>query len=300
MRVTHSGRLQDLCEAYEKFTRNPTKIHRPTMGRTTLYSSGTKDIIPEVEHGLFNEMIVFRREAGPKASLRSALSLLTALRGAIQKHSPDPVPEYLSGHAPGSTPENPVRSENPHVALVPLPFIDAQYAAGEILGLALLLPKTLTAGERKQCWDVVSSITELVMPWGRWMISLADAEENRRALQPKTWNRPHQVWSTVTPFVFDRYPRDPYGEEAKQIVRAAFVRVGLPESCELDLHYNSWHLGVPKAALFSPAPARPGKPQRYHCHVWTRFEQPIGGPIVAGAGRYYGYGFFAPLFPNKG
>jgi CRISPR-associated protein Csb2 len=298
MRVSYSGRLQELSQSYEKFKKDPTKVNRPSIGRTILYD-WTSERPSKVAQGFFDEMIVLRRDTGPRASLRSTLSVLAAFRGAIQKHVPDPVPEYLSGHAPESTPTNPVRSEKPHVAFIPLAFVSAQHATGEILGAALLLPTTLTLEQRSQCWDVVSSITELAMPWGRWIVSLADAEERRRALQHETWVRPHTIWSTVTPFVFDRYPKDAYGKEAEQVVRAAFARVGLPEPCELDLHYNPWHLGVPKAALFPPAPARPGKPQRYHCHVWARFEQPISGPVIAGAGRYYGYGFFAPLFPNK-
>jgi CRISPR-associated protein Csb2 len=142
----------------------------------------------------------------------------------------------------------------------------------------------------------VESVKELVMPWGSWDISVTDAEEERRALQPQTWNKAHTVWSTVTPFVFDRYPKDPYGEEAQRTVREAMTRVGLPEPCEIDLHYNPWHRGVPKASAFPPAPARPGKPQRYHCHARIRFDRQVAGPLVAGAGRYYGYGLFRALF----
>jgi CRISPR-associated protein Csb2 len=134
------------------------------------------------------------------------------------------------------------------------------------------------------------------MAWGRWNVSVVDAEENRRALLPDTWTHPHDVWSTVTPFVFDRYPKDPYGEDAERVVREAFVRVGLPEPQEVDLHYNPWHSAVPKASAFPAAAARPGKPQRYHCHVRARWAGPIQGPVVAGAGRYYGYGLFRPLF----
>jgi len=294
MRVTHSGRLKELCDSYERFQRDPSKIHRPSRGKTALYSPASSSR-PTAVQGVFKEMILLRRDAGPRASLRSTLGVLAALRGAIQKHAPDPVREYLSGHAPESTPANPVRSEKPHVALVPLPFVAAPRATGEILGAALLLPTTLTVDERRECWDVAASITELGMSWGRWMVSIADAEEHRRTLRHEMWAGPHKVWSTVTPFVFDRYPKDPYGEEAEQIVRAAFARVGFPEPRELVLHYNPWQNGVPKATLFPPAPARPGKPQRYHCHVLARFEQTIAGPVVAGAGRYYGYGLFAPL-----
>ncbi len=132
------------------------------------------------------------------------------------------------------------------------------------------------------------------MPWGRWDVCVTDAEEHRLSLREDTWKTPSTVWSTVTPFVFDRFPKDPYGEEAEQVVRVAFERVGLPSPCAVDLHYNSWHVGVPKAARFPAASARPGKPQRYHCHVRVQFRENVSGPVIAGAGRFYGYGFFGP------
>ena len=298
MRIPHPGRLDELSERYRRFQIEPNKVHRPSLGRTTLYSPPRKTE-PVIPQGVFDRMIVLRRDEGPRGSLRSALTVLSAFRGAMLALAPQPVPEYLSGHSPESTPESPVRSERPHVAVAPLPFVDAPHATGDLMGVAALLPKTLTEEERETCWGVVSAIEELQMPWGRWQVSVADAEERRRALDPRTWTRPHTVWSTVTPFVFDRFPKGPYGQEAEQVVREAFVRIGLPEPCDLDLHYNPWHVGVPKASSFPPAPARPGKPQRYHCHVWARFGQPIAGPVIAGAGRYYGYGFFRPLFGRK-
>ncbi|SPF56365.1 conserved hypothetical protein [Candidatus Sulfopaludibacter sp. SbA4] len=134
---------------------------------------------------------------------------------------------------------------------------------------------------------------------GWWEVSVADAEERRRALRPDTWTGARAVWATVTPFVFDRFPKDPYGEEAARIVREALTRVGLPEPREIDLHYNAWQIGVPKASMFPAAPARPDKPQRYHCHVRVRFESAVAGPVIAGAGRYYGYGLFRGLFDGE-
>jgi CRISPR-associated protein Csb2 len=241
---------------------------------------------------------MLRRVSGQRASLSSTLSVMTALRGAILKHSPQPPPEYISGHAPGSTTEAPLRSERPHIALVPLPFVSAPHANGDLLGVAVLLPNTLTQEEREVCWSTVDAVEKLEMPWGWWDVAMTDAEEQQKTLQPRKWSEPHTVWSTVTPFVFDRYPKDPYGEEAERTLRDAMVRVGLPEPCEIDLHYNPWHSGVPKAAAFPPGPARPGKPQRYHCHARVRFDRPVSGPLVAGAGRHYGYGLFRALFEN--
>lgn len=164
----------------------------------------------------------------------------------------------------------------------------------------MLLPRTLSAAEGTVCWNVASEIKELRMAWGTWRVSLADAEERRWALLPETWMMPQTVWSTVTPFVFGRYPKEPYGEEAKQIVRRAFSHVGLPEPCEIDLHYNPWHLGVPKASAFPSVAATPGKPQRFHCHVRAWFEKAVAGPVVAGAGCYYGYGLFRSLASQRG
>ena len=298
MRIPYPDRLKELIEQHERFKKNPTKINRPSRGRTTLYGPPAPPRW-EAPQGVFDRMIVLRRDTGPRASLRSALSVVNSFRGAVLKLAPQPVPEFLSGHAPESTPGNPVRSERPHVSFVALPFVGAPHATGDLMGVAALLPKTLSREERNLCWGVVGRIADLQMPWGRWELSVVDAEENRRALLPNTWTHPHDVWSTVTPFVFDRYPKDPYGEEAAQIVREAFARIGLPEPQEVDLHYNPWHIGVPKASAFPAATARPGKPQRYHCHVRARWAGPVLGPLVAGAGRYYGYGLFRPLFEKE-
>lgn len=291
MRIAYGGRLEELTSRYAMFRQTPEKIFRPTAGESCLYSRLSPAREPPAQ-GLFDQMIVIRRFQGPRTSLRSTLSLTTALRGAVQAHSPQPVPEYISGHARGSTQEKPVRSESPHLAFVALPVVDFRYSAGEVMGLAVLLPAALTREERAVCWATVGEVQSLTTPWGRWEVELADAEERRKALREKTWTAPGKLWSTVTPFVFDRFPKDPYGPEAEQVVRDAFERAGLPAPVAIDLHYNPWHTGVPKASVFPPAPARRGKPQRYHCHVRVEFDREVAGPMIAGAGRYYGYGLF--------
>lgn len=298
MRIPYPGRLEQLIAGHGRFERTGSKVYRPSAGSTTLYGP-KKAPGRDLGRSIFDRMIVLRRDAGPRASLRSALSITTALRGAILAHAPQPVPEYLSGHGPGSTPDRSVRSERPHIAVVPLPFVGAPHATGDVIGAAVLLPNSLTREERDICWKAVSSVEDLKMPWGWWEVSVADAEERRRALRPDTWTGARAVWATVTPFVFDRFPKDPYGEEAARIVREALTRVGLPEPREIDLHYNAWQIGVPKASMFPAAPARPDKPQRYHCHVRVRFESAVAGPVIAGAGRYYGYGLFRGLFDGE-
>ncbi|HVT95377.1 MAG TPA: type I-U CRISPR-associated protein Csb2 [Bryobacteraceae bacterium] len=294
MRIPYRGRLGELVTSYARFEKSPDKVFRPSAGETTLYERAKAAAGRPVE-GVFGSMIVLRRDFGPPASLRSALSLTAALRGAMMKHSPQPPPEFLSGHSPASTENAPVRSERPHVALIPLANVGARHSDGSVLGVAALMPRSFSREEQRLCWQIFGEVQQLDMPWGAWGVSLADAEERRRTLRPERWSGTSKLWSTVTPFVFDRYPKDPFGPEAEQIVREAFVRVGFPAPAELDLHYNPWHIGGFKASAYPPAPARPGKPRRYHCHVRAVFSDSIRGPVVAGAGRYYGYGLFLPL-----
>jgi len=299
LRVPYSGRLQELVERHRRFEETGAKIFRPTTGRTSLYAPPHEDAMGP-PRGIFEHMIILKKAAGQAASLRSTLSITAALRGALLKHAPQPVPEYISGHAPGSTAESPIRSDAPHVALIPVANVGFPYSDGGLMGVAVVLPRAFVREQRETCWRAVEEIEKLVMPWGWWDVKLADAEETGRGLLPETWTNASLVWATITPLVFDRYPKDPYGAEAEQTVRDALARVGLPAPCEIDLHYNAWHTGVPKASLFPPAPGRAGKPQRYHCHVRVRFERPVAGPLLAGAGRFYGYGLFRQLAESGG
>jgi CRISPR-associated protein Csb2 len=93
----------------------------------------------------------------------------------------------------------------------------------------------------------------------------------------------------------DRYPKkDPYGEEAVAIIRAACQRIGLPIPTAVTVTAVSRLLAVPVASEF-PVRALPGKPRRLHVHVQLEFQEAVVGPILLGAGRYYGYGLFRPL-----
>ena len=178
MRIPYPGRLKELVERHKLFEESGSKVHRPSAGRSTLYAA-PKPAAMEPVRGVFERMIVLRRDSGQRASLVSTLSVMTALRGAILKHSPQPPPEYISGHMPGSTRDAPVRSEAPHIALAPLPFVSAPHATGDLMGAAVLLPNTLTREEREICWRAVEAVEKLEMPWGWWDVSVTDAEEKR-------------------------------------------------------------------------------------------------------------------------
>jgi CRISPR-associated protein Csb2 len=295
IRVPSPGRLEDLCARYELFRSNPIKVHRPGPGKSVRYGAPAVTV-PPPRRSLFREMVILRRSEGEPLPLNGTLLLTQALRGAMMGLAPQPCPECISGHAPNATSQQPARSERDHVAFAPLPFVGSRHATGQLMGVALLLPDTLSDEERDVCLATVVRISELHMgKAGAWRVEMANEETPEFNLRTAAWTRASRLWATVTPFVFDRYPKDPYGEEAVDTVRRACLRVGLPAPASVSLTPVSPHIGVPHSARFSPAPARDGKPRRYHHHVVFAFSEPVGGPIVIGAGRYYGYGFCRPL-----
>ena len=294
LRVATPGRLKVLQESYARFERAGAKVHRPSRGATLRYRPPTPVAVP-IARGTFHELIVVRKSAGERVGLRGTLSITSAFRAALLKLGPQPSPEVLSGHAPHSTLEKPVRSDRAHVALVPLAFAGSAHATGEILGIGVLLPGLTSPTERGQVLETVIKLTELSMPFGKWNLALSTAGEARANLLPETWTLESKTWATVTPYVFDRYPEDPYGAEAQETVRRSFALVGLPLPESVSLMKASGFAGVPTAAQFPPALFRAGKPQRFHLHAQVTFADPICGPIVAGAGRFYGYGLFRPV-----
>ncbi len=148
------------------------------------------------------------------------------------------------------------------------------------------------------CLATLYSIKNLYIASGGWKVAPVNTEERRFNLRPEAWTGGAYgatEWATVTPFVFDQFPRDPYGEDAQQVVRRALSRSGYPEPASVAVMKTSPHIGVPPAYAFPAAPSRPGKPRRFHHHVLVVFHEPVSGPLVAGAGRFYGYGFFRPM-----
>jgi CRISPR-associated protein Csb2 len=294
LRVIGEDRLAGLERSFARFSQSAAKVDRPSRGRTALYSPALARE-RTFARGWFREMAILRCVSGERAGLSSTLLLTTALRGALMACGPQPVPEFISGHSAESTAERPAPTAKPHIALVPLAHIGFRHATGSVGGLAVLVPWDLSAGERATVLHAFAQIRQLRMPFGVWAVAAASPEEARAHLLPETWIGPSRTWATATPYVFDRYPEDPYSLGAQETVRVSFERVGLPRPLSVSLMKSSPLTGVPPSPAYAAASRRPGKPQRFHMHVLVTFTEPIEGPVVAGAGRFYGYGFFRPL-----
>ena len=222
------------------------------------------------------------------------------LRNAVVKHCPEPVPEWVSGHTPDGRP-----SQNPHLALLPLPFVGNQHADGHLLGFALAVPRHTEQAEVGRClnpflgFEQDGSQRRVHVYDGAnfdWRLEMEEGHSPPAALQSRTWTSPARRWATVTPIVFDRHPkgRDREGQ-AVRMVEEACERIGLPRPLDVMLSQVSLHLGVPHSRSFPGIRRKPDNGRLQHLHAVVTFTEPVAGPVILGAGRYRGYGMCRPF-----
>lgn len=278
------------------------------------------------------DVLVLKQTDGPQLPLVSTLPVGKALRETIMKHSGvQPVPAWVSGHDPNG---EPLRDDVGHLAIIPLPFVGHRNADGHLLGLGMVFPRAVGRQERARVLSNLlvddeaqpRSVQLTLGRLGLWTLEMRHWSEKATALQPETWTGDptgSDTWASVTPVVLDRFPKQDrvhnragWVAEVAEIVAEACSRIGIPRPVEVDIDTTSWHMGAPRAlakqrrvrgplrdgaTLETPVgdgfPAYPAKgvnAPRPQVHVWIRFDQPVLGPILLGAGRYRGYGLLKP------
>lgn len=240
-------------------------------------------------------------------SSRGALQLARALRAALVERAGHDAPELLNGRraADGSP------SRSAHLAIAPLPFVGHQHADGLVKGVALVMP-----GDREDERDVVLST---VFGWleehaGRLRVGAREVILQRGegvdsidTLRASRWCKAASTWATVTPIALDRWPgemraRDPARRatafaRAEELVAQSCVHIGLPVPSDIEVRPDAFVSGVPPAHQFPAFRTPNGGPQRALVHALVRFEGPVTGPVLLGAGRYLGQGLCVPLEP---
>jgi CRISPR-associated protein Csb2 len=293
MRVSGTGRLDHLQAQYGNG-------RRPDRSRWAGYARTQPESRPETSHSVFQDrLLTLRRVDGRRMGLESTLQLTGKLRNAVVKHCPEPVPEWVSGHTYDGRP-----SQEPHLALLPLPFAGSEHADGHLMGLALAIPNGVSPAEARRCLSPLlganedGSLRQVRLYDGanfEWLLEMEDRDSPPVALRSETWTRPDRRWATVTPIVFDRHPKGRDREiQAEQMVAEACQRIGLPRPVDVVLSQVSLHLGVPHSRAFPAMPRKSGEGRRQHLHAVLTFAEPVSGPIILGAGRYRGYGTCRP------
>jgi len=272
---------------------------RPEPGLWQGYAPPEQAAEPEPIGSVFDSRLVVLTLSGKRLPLPATLKLTEALRGALLKACPQPIPEWVSGHdADGRA------SSKPHVAFLPLPFVGSEHADGRVMGVALALPRDLDPAKAARVLD----------PWlrdddgqpralrlfdGQWLECSAELETRERPsknLRMETWTGPALRWASVTPVVLDRHFDGPdKWEQAAESVKTACERAGLPRPLEVLLHPVSLIEGVPKSNEFPWITRKKDGGRMHHAHAVIVFGEAVQGPVLVGAGRFRGYGLCRPL-----
>ena len=298
LRIPKEGRFDALCSAYAG---GGEAWRRPSAAPYQSY------VIPAPqkngpEYGLFDpRLVILRRVGGNALTLLQTLPFTDALRGTLLKAAEGVGKELISGHPEGDgTP-----TKRPHVAFVPLPFVGAEYADGHLLGFALAFPRGLSLEEEETIWEAFTRSldpekdTLSLVAGAAGACELVPEERPVRpfSLRERTWCDQSAEWASVTPLVLDRLPPRRHQDfdqwAAGQIVEAC-ARQNLPSPARIEVGSVSFVRGVPPARNF-PCLKRKDGLRRWHTHARIVFSEPVAGPLLLGAGRFRGYGFFRPV-----
>jgi CRISPR-associated protein Csb2 len=262
------------------------------------------------------DWIVLRRIGGPRLPSVRTVDVARTVRRALLKAYGDGAPEILSGHRSPGEP-----STQPHMAVVPLPFVGHDRADGSILGVAVVLPTEVTGEKRRAVYRAVDSwcksgrhedeggLPVHLGKSGTLMLAVPDDTVTSVTLAPRTWCERASSWATATPIALDRNPgdlrsSDPAKEaaayaQAEESIAASCERIGLPRPERVIALVAAPFAGGDKARHFPPFATGTPAIQRVLVHARITFDRPVEGPILLGAGRYFGLGLLRPV-PDHG
>lgn len=309
LRVVGPGQLERLDRA---FTHHNGIKSRVLPARPQRYRPASTTTVPSptAESVFSADWVIFERVGGSRPVASRTTDVARALRGAlIELHGDRDLPATLSGHSDSGP------TEHPHVAFVPLPFVGDEYADGALMGCALVLPRALAKNDRELLFRLVAKWEKersdrrgnLTLAGGTlppFIVRRVDVSA-KIALDPTRWCRTSMRFVTATPIALDKNPgnlrSNQDGTACKAALKAqdnisdACLRVTGSRPASVEVSLVPLLPGAQHVRDFLPWPGRPGRTSRLRVHADIRFDVPVRGPLLLGAGRYFGLGLCLPV-----
>ena len=257
----------------------------------------------------------------PRKALSSTLPLTRALRDTLIANADEPRAPIISGHRPSADGEDTAPATTPHAAYLALPYVGTRYADGSIHALAVVLPDAVSSEDRAR---VVAAIANWMEPTedttspeppelagrlvlgrrGAFRLAPLPTHDASVTASVNTWCREATRWSTAIPMALDRHPgaldspqpekRERAFSEAEQSVIRACHNIGLPTPAAMAIQSDAPIRGTRPVWAFPPFVVGGTRLRRMLVHVDLTFAEPVRGPVVLGAGRFFGYGLCWP------
>jgi CRISPR-associated protein Csb2 len=128
---------------------------------------------------------------------------------------------------------------------------------------------------------------------------------SRATLNATRWCRASRRFTTATPIALDRHPGNlrsndertahKAAAEAASSIEDACERIGLPRPSYVFISLAPLLPGAQHVRQFAPWPPQPGRARRARVHAEIVFLEAVCGPVLIGAGRYFGLGLCLPV-----
>ena len=309
LRVVGPGQLERLERAFTSHQGVESRVlpsqpqRYSTLSNRPAYSSMATSVFS-------TDWIVFERVGGARPLAASSTAFAQALRSALlESHGKQDLPETLSGHTPNGP------AEQPHLAFVALPFVGNQYADGSLMGCAIVLPRQTSKNDRDMLFRLIAK-WEKERANGQGELTLAGEMMSpiyirrvewsaKKTLDPMRWCVESRRFITATPIALDRNPgklRSNWNSasrkaaaEAQECISDACLRVvGVPP-VSVEVSVAPLLPGAQHVRDYLPWPGRADRTPRVRVHADIRFADRVCGPVLLGAGRFFGLGLCLPV-----
>ncbi len=333
-RITSGSALRTVQSGVLDILMTDFRRHQGISGRAlpalmTTYSAPGSEPINHAQGIVHDqsEWIVFPLDPRESLSLARTYELTRAVRGALMSHGPQPVPPFISGHRQGGAPSAALDAS--HLSVLALPNVGHMRSDGLIRAVALALPESTTDDEKHALHSAINAWRDdsrdqpffVTLPGGteRFLSnpvvhSPTTGFDKRAGVSSRSyWARPATHWASVTPVALDRHPKvkpnagiDEINDAISAIVERTCRLVGLPTPLSVSAVPGSPWPNVPPVQIgrVRNPEARRRFPQygagttghrNYTTHLQITFDEPVSGPLILGAGRYFGYGLLLPM-----
>lgn len=305
-RNIYPGRLGELEAAYRSRPHRPViRPGAPVYTERLLESEASADwLILEVIRGKVPDIRA--------AALVCRLMRHTLMAGYQKAGRGCAIPEEVSGHLSDGKP-----TRDPHLTIVPMPFVGSHNADGRVLGLALIPPLSQTLASIEGFRDAFEAVAQYRADLQRrvlrlegvplreplWLSPAPEDRMRKKSLLPDLYIGNSRYWASVTPIVLDRHLKRGDESEIRELIANACrnSRLPCPDLKRIRVGKHSSFAGVPPArpSRAEPPWARWKVPDSFKSrtlvHAAIDFEQKIDGPVLLGAGRFTGLGLCRAL-----
>ncbi|MGL5808383.1 MAG: type I-G CRISPR-associated protein Csb2 [Nocardioides sp.] len=251
-------------------------------------SSGTDKMDGPPHASPYRDLVVLRfidhRPAG-----RLTPVLAAALRSRVMSRTAEPLPPAVHGHGLQGT---------PHVAYLGLPVCGNPHADGHLVAMAVAIPGMAPDERARVLRGILGSAKGAKIEIDGPRIPTISLVYEPDSLRPRaalaaTWQGPSRQWVSATPVVVDRFPKD---GDLGAAVAHSFTLAGLPEPVRVQVSKSALATG---GVHLRPQELPKRSRGRLYCHARVWFDREVVGPVLVGAGRYFGVGLFSPEFPSR-